>query len=127
MKRLTIELAGLPPSPNRTREHTHWAARSKLVKEWREAAWAAALQAKAEIAETFPWSPVSLSATFILPDRRRRDPGNLVGSEGLKAAIDGLVDARVIPDDSLAVIYVYGPFSFELGRVAATRITVTAI
>ncbi|MCX5671210.1 MAG: RusA family crossover junction endodeoxyribonuclease [Planctomycetota bacterium] len=38
-----------------------------------------------------------VTAKFYLPDQRRRDPDNLLGS--LKAAIDGLVDGGVIGDD----------------------------
>jgi hypothetical protein len=61
-----------------------------------------------------PWHCARLSARFYLPTRHRRDPGNLVGSEGFKALVDGLVDAGWIVDDSLDVLLVYGPFSFEL-------------
>jgi hypothetical protein len=70
---------------------------------------------------------VRLSITFYLPDRRRRDPGNLVGSEAVKALVDGLVDAGWIVDDNTNVILVYGPFLFELRpRKPGCRVTVAA-
>lgn len=43
--------------------------------------------------------PVSLIVHASPPDRRRRDPDGI-----LKALLDALVDARVIEDDSMAVI-----------------------
>ncbi len=115
---IEVELAGLPPSPNRTRESQHWAARAEIDKRWRNDSrlltLAAIRRAPRELQAQLPWATCSLGATFYLPDRRRRDPGNLVGSEGFKALVDGLVDAQLIVDDSLSVILVYGPFSFAL-------------
>lgn len=111
---MIVELEGLPPSPNRTRRTTHWSTRSALDKHWRSlAGYEATQQAAAQRVPLNAWQRVSLSITFYLPDRRRRDPGNLVGSEALKAVIDGLVDANVMADDSIDVIVQYGPFDFE--------------
>ncbi|MGH3503177.1 MAG: hypothetical protein ACRDQA_20120, partial [Nocardioidaceae bacterium] len=44
-------------------------------------------------------------AVYQPPDRRRRDPANLYPA--VKACVDGLVDARVLPDDDAA--HVVGP------------------
>ena len=45
-------------------------------------------------------APVTLVVTFAWPDRRRRDLDNVA----IKAAIDGAVDAGVIPDDGSTVL-----------------------
>lgn len=39
-----------------------------------------------------------IAVTFRAPDRRRRDPDNLLGA--VKPLIDGLVDGGLLPDDS---------------------------
>ena len=102
---VTLEIPELPPSPNATRRNAHWSHRARLDKKWRD--YGASVEA-----HPTRWERVRLAITFFLPDKRRRDPGNLVGSEGLKGLIDGLVDAGVITDDNVSVIEQYGPFSF---------------
>lgn len=85
----------LPPSPyttSNTREH--WTARSELAAVWRKAAWALARQAKIP-----PCVRIRVELHFWPPDRRRRDPDNLVTGV-LKPVVDGLVDAKVVPDDT---------------------------
>lgn len=132
MVELSVELPELPPSPNRTRGQQHWGARANLDARWRTMSYRLALDVAnrlpRELRAQLPLPAARLSATFYLPDRRRRDPGNLVGSEGLKAAIDGLVDAKWIVDDSVAVLLVYGPFSFEFRpSKPGCRLTVNSV
>ena len=85
----------------------HWARRKRITEALREAAgWAAR-------AERIP----RLKRAYVLgvyepPDRRRRDPANLYPS--FKACVDGLVDARVLPDDDAA--HLDGP-DMRLGAV----------
>ncbi|MEU1078213.1 MULTISPECIES: hypothetical protein [unclassified Streptomyces] len=74
----------------------HWNDRRKLVKALRQTAWAMARQAKL---------PALQRAHVIYvfhPDAKRpntrRDSGNW--SPSAKAAIDGLVDAGILPDDN---------------------------
>lgn len=122
MTGLSIHVPTLPPSPNRTRRG-HWAEGAGLTAAWRRDGRLLAL-AELNGAPAPRWTRVRLSAVFYLPTRARRDPGNLVGSEGLKALIDGLVDAEVMVDDSLAVVAEYGPFTFEL-RPRRPGVTVT--
>lgn len=52
--------------------------------------------------KTFPWSRVSMIVTFVLPRYTKYDWDNLIAS--LKAGQDGIVDARIITDDSIKVI-----------------------
>ena len=78
----------------------HWSRRHQLAAEWRTAAgWTA------KAAKIPPMERAHITAVFILPDWRRRDPHNLTITA--KACIDGLVDAGVIADDSLR--YLDGP------------------
>lgn len=86
--------------------------RSKVVAAWREAAAWKARQAR------IPRLPRAyVIAELCFNDRRRRDPANFYPT--VKAAIDGLVDAGVLPDDSGD--YLVGP-DMRLGpRVDAGR------
>jgi Holliday junction resolvase RusA-like endonuclease len=104
---VTIYVPELPPSPNRTRRETHWSKRAAINGAWRHEAAALAHQI-----DPPRWERVRLSALFFLPDRRRRDYPNLVGSEGMKGLIDGLVDAGVMVDDSITCLVEYGPFTY---------------
>ena len=57
----------------------------------------------------------TVTVTFMVPDRRRRDKGNLIASA--KAYLDGLVDAGVISDDNWeAIEEIYPPIVYEKGR-----------
>lgn len=74
---------------------THWSQRAKMVAEWREA---------------FAWLASSCKVKFTVVEVHVRigmrkplaDTGNAYGA--VKAAIDGLVDVGVLPDDGPNVI-----------------------
>lgn len=86
----------------------HWRRLSRLTKDLRETAgWAA------RVARVPPLQRAHILAVYLPPDRRRRDPSNLYPS--FKACIDGLVDARVLPDDDAK--HLDGP-DMRLGPVA---------
>lgn len=77
-----------------------WHNKARLTDAWRKAgAWQAA-QAKVPHLER-----VHVMAEFRFRDNRRRDPANWYPT--VKAAVDGLVDAGVIDDDSPR--YLLGP------------------
>jgi len=88
----TLELpftAGLLLNAN---QRLHWAERNKRTQHWRElAAW----QAKA--AKVPHWQRAHILAEFSFGNNIRRDVGNL--NPTIKAAVDGLVDAGLLPDD----------------------------
>lgn len=71
---------------------THYHTKRKLVATLREAGRKAAQDAQVPALVR-----AHIIGQFCPPDRRRRDVGNLYPS--FKAAIDGLVDAGVLPDD----------------------------
>lgn len=91
----------LPPpaalSPNA--RVSRW-ERMKAARGYREAARVQALDVRNRRSTAYPLTPpVRVVVTFGLPDRRRRDWDNLIAA--LKPAFDGLVDARLLADDSV--------------------------
>ncbi len=71
----------------------HWAVKAKRVREVRE------LARRLAIAEGVPpLRKISVELHYCPRDKRRRDPLNLVAM--LKPIEDGLVDAKIIPDDN---------------------------
>ena len=90
-------------------QRMHWRKRSPRTKAIREAA---ALIARQEKIPTL--ARAHIVGEFRPPDRRRRDVANLYPS--FKAAIDGLVDAAVLPDDDDT--HLVGP-DMRLGELVA--------
>lgn len=83
-------------------DRLHWAAKMRLTKTIRDAAHVITRQAKVPRLER-------ARIDFIVhpgPKMRRRDPGNW--SLSAKAAVDGVVDAGVLADDSSE--FLEGPF-----------------
>ena len=79
-----------PLTPN---QRLHWAVRARLTREIRSAATVCAKASKVA-----PLGRSAITTVWFVPDKRRRDAGSL--SLTTKAAIDGLVDAGVWPDDN---------------------------
>lgn len=69
-----------------------WHRKARLTKEWREAAgW------RARAAKVPAMQRAEIAVQLVFPVRRRRDPHNWMPT--VKAAVDGLVDVGVLPDD----------------------------
>lgn len=73
-------------------DRVHWRTRARITKALREAAEESALAAHIP-----PQERITIQAVLHPHDKRRRDAHNWYPS--FKAAIDGVVDAGVIPDD----------------------------
>lgn len=73
-------------------DRTHWRTRARITKALREAAEESALDAQIP-----PLDRATIQAVLHPHDKRRRDAHNWYPS--FKAAIDGIVDAGVLPDD----------------------------
>lgn len=82
----------------------HWRAKFADVKQVRlTAAWDWRAMSQRVFGPTCPaWKTATLSVTFAMPDRRRRDLLNMLQS--LKPVIDGAVDAGIIVDDHWEVL-----------------------
>ena len=87
-----LTLPGSKPSLT-LNSRQHWAVKARETRVVR--ATAALLARKHRIP---PLARCEVLLTYYPRDRRRRDADNLVGL--LKACCDGLVDARVVPDDT---------------------------
>lgn len=72
----------------------HWRTRAALTKLWRDSTAVLAREANVPRYRT----RVRVTAVVVCAGQRRRDIGNWYPT--VKACVDGLVDARVIPDDS---------------------------
>jgi hypothetical protein len=85
----------------------HYMANAGLVRAWRaKAQWAAARAEVPMLWRVYIVAEVKLPLTRKgLPVRRRRDPANWAPTA--KACVDGLVDAKILVDDSEE--YVTGP------------------
>ncbi len=92
---LTLSLP-LPPRELSPNARPHYMAKARAKKKYRRFAWATAVGANGGTGDR--WPTATCQATFYVRDRRRRDRDNLLAS--LKAAFDGLTDARIIEDDA---------------------------
>lgn len=90
----------LPPRELNPNSRTHWSKKAKAVKYYRQLAFIAARNAENR---GRGWDRAEVVTVFYLPDRRRRDPDNLMAS--LKAAWDGIVEAGVLTDDNQLIIF----------------------
>lgn len=75
-----------------SRSSGHWTDRAELTKEWRQAFWGLAKEQRIPALTS-----IGIFVQQVCRNRKRPDPGACYPA--VKAAIDGLVDAGVIPDD----------------------------
>ena len=88
----------LPGGPHLTaNQRLHWSERGR-----RTAYWRFNTRMVASAARMPALTRISVHLEIHPPDRRRRDPSNWMPTQ--KACVDGLVDARVVPDDSPAYV-----------------------
>lgn len=96
----------------------HWAARARLTKQLRQ--WGYLLGREGEGVACFGLQHARVEVEFAYPDRRRRDRSNLAPT--VKALMDGLIDAGLLPDDSDR--FLDGPHTIIADRLAAKRLGV---
>lgn len=78
-------------------DRDHWARKAEKVKAWRLAA------SQLARAERIPHCDrIQIELHYVPATNQRRDPDNLVAA--LKPLADGLVDAKVVPDDTLRYV-----------------------
>jgi crossover junction endodeoxyribonuclease RusA len=104
----------LPPESLKPNARVHWRTKAKATKFYRETArWAAHAPHPAA------WKSAEIQAHFRFKQDRRRDRDNLLAS--LKAAFDGLVDARLLADDSGLT---HLPVTFEKSEPVGVTLTI---
>lgn len=96
----------------------HWAARSRLTKQLRQ--WGYLLGREGEGVARLGLRHARVEMEFAYPDRRRRDRSNLAPT--VKALMDGLIDAGLLPDD--ADRFLDGPHTVIADRLAVKRLGV---
>lgn len=96
----------------------HWAAHSRLTKQLRQ--WGYLLGREGEGVARLGLTRARVEVEFAYPDRRRRDRSNLAPT--VKAIMDGLIDAGLLPDD--ADRFLDGPHTVIADRLAVKRLGV---
>lgn len=96
----------------------HWAARSRLTKQLRQ--WGYLLGREGEGVARLGLTHARVEMEFAYPDRRRRDRSNLAPT--VKALMDGLIDAGLLPDD--ADRFLDGPHTIIADHLAVKRLGV---
>lgn len=109
---LTFTAPTRPLSINKS-NGMHFAARRRLLDPWEDAAWATARNARFAMAREVrqvQWTPVPVTVQVVLPfhTRARRDAHNYTGTN-VKAVVDGLVRAGIVPDDTPEWVTVLDP------------------
>lgn len=104
VRELIFDVPGTPPGEN-TMKSWHWAKVARSNSDWK--GWT--LQACRDAANRshlgpFPWPAATMLLEFFFATSTRRDLPNLAGAG--KPIVDGVVEAKVIPDDSY--IYLHG-------------------
>lgn len=87
-------------------DRMHWAVKAKATREVRESVWAAARALRVP-----SLGHVHVRLVYVPRDSRRRDTDNLWATA--KPAIDALVDAGVIPDDTSRYVTRHEPLIEE--------------
>lgn len=96
----------------------HWARRASLTKQLRR--WGYFLGCEGRGVECLHLARARVVFEVAYPDRRRRDRHNLAPT--IKAMLDGLIDAGLLPDD--ADRYLDGPYTVIADRFAMKRLGV---
>ena len=99
----------------------HWRQRAKVTKQWRTAAYWAAITLGPPAERVHDHRFVQMMIP--VPDRRRRDPSNLFPL--LKAAIDGIqADAGYWPDDTPEFVTTVEPYLYVQRRILGEAPTI---
>lgn len=105
---------------------THWRARRKRLEPWKDVAWALAHNYRRQAARS-PLGRLTgpITVQVVLPFRtaHRRDAHNYTGTV-VKAVVDGIVQAGIVPDDTPEWVTVLDP-AFSIQRDKGEPLTAT--
>lgn len=96
----------------------HWGVRARLTKQLRQ--WGYLLGREGEGVARLGLTHARVEMEFAYPDRRRRDRSNLAPT--VKALMDGLIDAGLLPDD--ADRFLDGPHTVIAGHLAGKHLNI---
>lgn len=99
-------------------DRLHWATRARLTKQLRQ--WGYLLGREGEGVACLGLQHAHVEIEFAYPDRRRRDRSNLAPT--VKALMDGMIDAGLLPDDSDR--YLDGPYTVIVEDLAKQHLNV---
>lgn len=117
----SLELHGNRPLTLNKERTLHRMERAAIVKDYRESfGWMAKAQ------QVPPMAAIKVFATPLAKNRRsKQDVGACFPA--VKAAIDGLVDANVLPDDTDDFVRALTFFPVEVGGVDGLRLTIEEV
>ena len=78
-------------------DRLHWAAKARLVKEWREGVGWEAIRIRPQLPQ-IPLPPAAIAVEFPVRTKARHDRDNAVAT--VKPLTDSLVDVGILTDDS---------------------------
>lgn len=107
MRTITITMS-IPPMPLSPNWRGHWAVKAKAKAAHRKEASVRAYLAMRMLTDQSSMAKASATATFYHATNRARDGDNALAS--LKAAYDGIADAKVVGDDKH---FIHHPVVFE--------------
>ena len=96
MNTLTLTLP-MPDPKLWANRNTHWRAKGPIAKSHRQNACWVTLAQMGVLGISPVWPAATISFVFWFKDKRKRDVLN--AAQAMKASIDGIVDAGLIPDD----------------------------
>lgn len=96
----------------------HWGVRARLTKQLRQ--WGYLLGREGEGVARLGLTHARVEMEFAYPDRRRRDRSNLAPT--VKALMDGLIDAGLLPDD--ADRFLDGPHTVIADHLAGKHLNI---
>ena len=114
-RRFSLEIDCWPGPELSPNSRCHWRVKQRATRTFRQRVWALAYDA------ALPgMGEAKIRITYIVPDRRQRDPDNFLAM--FKSGIDGLVDAGVLAADSAEYLTIL-PVQFEYRKgVKAIRV-----
>lgn len=114
---MKLIISGLPPSPNAV--SANWRAKSAVKTKWGQAV---TNEIFADMLPLQPYSKAHIKFKIFFGDQRRHDPDNAAWSV-TKPALDALVTAGILEDDSIDHITLEYEFSREKPRRFEITIT----
>lgn len=120
---LTFTAPNVPLSVNRSGS---WQKRRRLLEPWKDLAWALAQNHRRQAARSpqgRPTGPITVQVVLPFRGAARRDAHNYTGTV-VKAVVDGIVRAGLVPDDTPEWVTVLDP-EFSIQRDKSEPLTAT--